>query len=86
MSFSDDCSHVEVFTQSHCGSCRQVEKFLYDRDVAFTVRDVEADPDALDELISKGYMTTPVTRIGDDWVAGFKPDKLATLLAGLSSD
>ncbi len=58
--------------QTHCASCRQVEKYLRKRDISFVTRDVGADPVALEAIASRGYMSTPVTRIGDEWIAGFK--------------
>lgn len=74
---------VEVFTQSHCAACRQVEAYLQERGVTFVTRDVSEDPAALDELIRRGYMGTPVTRIGSEWVAGFHRRVLdAALLTG----
>jgi glutaredoxin len=72
---------IEVFSQSNCGNCRRVEQFLRRRGIGFIVRDVEADASALEVLIAKGYMTTPVTRIGEQWVAGYKPKILARLLS-----
>ncbi len=71
---------IEVFTQSHCASCRQVEKFLRERGVDFAVRDVEAEPDALEEIAARGYMSTPVIRVGDQWIAGFQRAHLEKLL------
>lgn len=72
---------VEVFSQPHCSGCRQVERFLRERGVDFAVRDVTADPAALEEITSRGYMSTPVTRIGDAWVAGFNRRALERHLA-----
>ena len=43
-------------------------------------RDVGEDPAVLDELTSQGYMSTPVTRIGEHWVAGFRRNELERLL------
>ncbi|MCH7909268.1 MAG: glutaredoxin family protein [Candidatus Hydrogenedentes bacterium] len=74
--------HIEVFTQACCASCARVESYLEERGVEFVMRDIANDPAALDELVSQGYMTTPVTRIGDTWVAGFKRRALDKLLAG----
>lgn len=71
---------VVVYTQPHCASCSQVERFLEDRGVAFTIRDVSRDTDALEMLTSRGYMSTPVTRIGDHWVAGFRRKDFEKLL------
>ena len=71
---------VEVFTQHHCASCRQVENYLEKRGVAFTTRDVVADKEALDEIFRRGFMTTPVIRIDNAWVGGFRRDEIERLL------
>ena len=71
---------IEVFTQRHCASCRRVERYLRDLGVPFEVRDVTSDAAALDEIFKRGFMTTPVTRIGDQWIAGFKRKKFEQLL------
>ena len=70
---------IVVYTQPHCASCKQLERYLEDRGLAFTVRDVFADPAALEEITSRGYMSTPVTRIGDRWIAGFRRKELERL-------
>lgn len=77
---SDRLPEIVVYTQPHCASCKEVERFLEQRGVAFTVLDVSEDPQALEEIASRGYMSTPVTRIGDDWVAGFNRKQLERLL------
>jgi glutaredoxin-like protein NrdH len=74
---------IVVYTQPHCASCRQVERYLQARTLAFTVRDVFDDPAALDEITSRGYMSTPVTRIGGRWIAGFREREFERALAGL---
>jgi len=80
----DDVEHaVVVYTQPHCAPCRQVEAYLRQRAVPFVVRDVVADPDALAVLEARGYMGTPVTRVGDTWIAGFRRDALDQALAVL---
>lgn len=65
-----------VYTQPHCSACKQVMRFLDDRGVVVVSRDVVADASALAELEAEGYMTTPVTRIGERWIAGFKRGEL----------
>ncbi len=76
---------VEVFTQTHCASCRQVEQYLRDRKNQFVTRDVGADPAALEAIASRGYMSTPVTRIGDEWIAGFKRATFEKMLRAVHS-
>lgn len=71
---------IELFTQQYCSECHEVAQFLQDRGVEFTTRSVDRDPEALELLIAKGYMSTPVVRIGDTWIAGFKRRELERLL------
>lgn len=71
---------IVVYTQPHCASCKQVERYLEERGLAFTLRDVFEDPAALEEITSRGYMSTPITRIGDRWIAGFRRKEFERLL------
>jgi glutaredoxin len=71
---------VEVFTQPHCAPCRDIERFLRERNVPFVLRDVAADPQALETLARAGFMATPVTRIGERWIAGFRRQALLAAL------
>ncbi len=80
MSEDGTTPEVEVFTQSYCANCRRVEQFLRERGVSFTVRDVGEDAAALEAIASRGYMSTPVTRVGDQWVAGFNRRQLERLI------
>jgi glutaredoxin 3 len=57
-----------------------VEEFLTEHGVTFAVRDITADPAAIDELERLGVATTPVTVIDGDIVVGFDRKRLATLL------
>ena len=77
---SDQAAEIVVYMQPHCASCGEVERFLRERGVPFTVIDISEDPDALEEIISRGYMSTPVTRIGEHWVAGFRKTEFERLL------
>jgi glutaredoxin len=52
-------------------ACEQVKGFLSQAGVEITVRDVDADPSAYDELLARGWRTVPVTIIGDRSVRGF---------------
>jgi glutaredoxin-like protein NrdH len=75
-------SQVVVYTQPHCPACRSVEGFLAERDVEFELRDVLDDAGALEEIAAHGFMSTPVTRIDDRWIAGFDENELERALAG----
>lgn len=71
---------VVVYTQSYCADCREVERFLAARNVPFATHDVAHDPVALNELIFRGYMSTPVIKVGDRWIAGFKKKQIERAL------
>lgn len=71
---------VVLYTQPGCAPCDQVRTFLAQRGVAFEVRDVAADPQALEELTSMGYLATPVTLVDDEAVVGFDRKRLEALL------
>ena len=69
-------AQVEIFTQPHCAPCRAVEAFLREHRVEYRLRDVTADPAALAAIADHGFMSTPVTRVGDRWLGGFNRRRL----------
>jgi glutaredoxin-like protein NrdH len=79
-----EATAIVLYTQPHCTACRSVERYLTDRGVTFEVCDVFADPVALSEIEDRGYLTTPVTRIGTQWLAGFRPREFDAALAHLA--
>jgi len=48
--------------------------------VPFTVRNVDDDLDAYDELVALGYRTVPVTVAGALTIVGYRPDQLAAIV------
>ena len=63
---------IVVYTQPHCASCTEIERFLEGQGLPFTLRDVSTDVRALEDISERGFMSTPVTRIGDRWISGFR--------------
>jgi len=57
-----------------------VKEFLSRKGIAYTERDISRDEQALDELSTLGYMTTPVTKIDGEVVVGFDQKRLEALL------
>jgi glutaredoxin len=57
-----------------------VKEFLSRRKVAFTVRIVDEDDAAYDDLIALGHRAVPVTVIGKTVVKGFDPAALTAAL------
>lgn len=60
--------------------CTKVKEYLSQKQVSFEDRDITVDPSAISELQKLGFMTTPVTVIGDKVIVGFDPRKLSEAL------
>lgn len=80
----NDSPAIEVYTQPHCAPCEQVMGFLTERGVEFVKRDVLADPAALGEIADRGFMTTPVTRVGERWIPGLNRRELELAILEIS--
>ncbi len=55
-------------------------EFLSQKGIEYEGRDISEKQEYLDELVSMGYMATPVTLIDGKAVVGFDPAKLNGLL------
>ncbi len=55
-------------------------EFLSQRGIEFVSKDVTKDPDAIQELIGAGATSTPTIRVGDEWMIGFRREKLLAML------
>ena len=53
-----------------------MKEYLSQKQVQFEERDITKDPSAISELQKLGFMTTPVTVIGDSIIVGFDVTKL----------
>lgn len=69
-----------LYTQAGCAESAKVRAWLADRGVAFTERDVSADPDAVRALYATGTFATPLLVVGEENVLGFRPEALAAVL------
>jgi len=56
--------------------CGRVKEYLSQKQIEFDDRDITKDPSAISELQKLGFMTTPVTVVGDNVVVGFDVAKL----------
>ena len=61
--------------------CDRTEEFLSGKGIPFVQKDVIEDPEAMEEVIKIGVMTTPVTVIDGEVVVGFDQKRLDELLA-----
>jgi adenosylhomocysteine nucleosidase len=60
-----------------------VKEFLSRAGAAFTVKNVEEDDRAYDELIAFGFRVVPLTVIGDRMIKGYDPAALTDALNAL---
>jgi hypothetical protein len=58
-----------------------VKEFLSRAGRTFTVRNVDQEPEAFNEMVALGLMSIPVTVIGDYVIRGYDERKLKEALA-----
>lgn len=61
--------------------CAKVKEFLSQKQITFEERDIAKDPMAISDLQKLGFMTTPVTVVGERVIIGFDQAKLEQALA-----
>ncbi len=73
---------VIVYSSPFCAPCEALKKFLSERDVDFTVRDLMMDEDAQDRLEEFGIRSTPALEIDGQLYAGgaLNPQNVKDLL------
>ena len=74
---------VKVYTSPTCGYCHQVKRYLSERGVEFTERDISVDRAAAEDMIRQtGQTGVPVIVVDGEAVVGFDRPRLDQLLAG----
>jgi glutaredoxin len=66
--------------------CGQVKEYLSQKHIQFEDRDITKDPSAVSELQKLGFLTSPVTVVGDKVIVGFDVRKLDEALKGLARE
>lgn len=78
---------IIIYSTTWCGYCKMVRKYLTDKGCTFEDKDIEASPEARDELLQKiggQFQGVPVTDIYGQLVLGFNRPAIDAAL-GLSS-
>lgn len=57
-----------------------MKEFLSQKQITFEERDIAKDPTAISDLQKLGFMTTPVTIVGEQVIIGFDQAKLEKAL------
>ena len=73
---------VIVYSQLDCPACQWARDYLSRRAVAFEVRDITTDGEALEQLLTRYQSrSTPTIIVGDQIMIGFDPQRLDAMLA-----
>jgi glutaredoxin 3 len=69
---------ITVFTTNTCAYCKMVKQYLTMKGKEFEVVNLDDNPEKRQELINKtGAMTVPITQVGEEYIVGWNPSKLA---------
>ena len=88
---SDQSAKVTVYSTSWCAFCHTEMEWLKKLGIDFVAKDIEADPSAKEELLSKNggnFQGVPVTDVCGDIILGVDRPKLQDALKknGLMSE
>lgn len=71
---------VTVYTKPACVQCNATYRALDKAGIEYAVVDITEDARAREHVMSLGYLQAPVVVAGDDHWAGFRPDRIKTLV------
>lgn len=72
---------ITVYTTTTCPYCVMVTYFLKEKNIEFKEVNVQSDPAIMQKIVDEtGQMGVPQTDINGEWVLGFDPNKLTSLI------
>lgn len=74
-------NNVTVYTLSQCSQCDMTKRVLERNNIEFNTVDLSTSQEAINMVRSLGYSSVPVVMVGEDHWAGFRIDKLNSLVA-----
>lgn len=81
---STNTHNITIYSTTWCGFCKMTMKYLGDKGIAFTDKNVEEDADAYKELMEKiqgNFQGVPVIDIDGQIILGFDRPKIDAALA-----
>lgn len=72
--------NVTIYTSSTCPHCVAAKDYLNSKGISYEEKNVQKDPQARKELMSKGYMGVPVIIVDGEEIVGFDKARLDQLL------
>ncbi|WP_068482694.1 glutaredoxin-like protein NrdH [Pseudoclavibacter helvolus] len=76
---------IAVYSKPSCVQCTATYRALDKLGIEYEIFDVSADEKALQTVKELGYMQAPVVIAGNDHWSGFRPDKIAGLVAAVAA-
>ena len=74
-------NQITVYTTNTCPYCVMMKNFLKDQGLPFKEVNVQMDQIAADRLVATtGQLGVPQTEINGQWVLGFDPEKVMSLV------
>lgn len=71
---------VIVYSNPNCVQCEQTKRFLTVKGIEFESKMISDSPEVMPLIEEKGYRSAPVVVTDNDSWAGFRLDKLNTLV------
>jgi peptide methionine sulfoxide reductase msrA/msrB len=72
---------VKVYSTPRCHNCHEIKEFLTAKHVEFEEIDLASNDEARNMIIEKtGHLGAPIVQIGNEFIFGYDPKKMETLL------
>ncbi|HWI62240.1 MAG TPA: FAD-dependent oxidoreductase [Symbiobacteriaceae bacterium] len=72
-----------LYTSTGCEYCSKIKQFLVQNGVSYEERDILKEPAWLDELAKYGIFGVPALYLGEEWIIGYRPNKMKAVLEKL---
>lgn len=73
---------ITVYTKPRCVQCDATKRALDKAGIEYTLIDVTADAQALEEVLALGYQQAPVVVTSQGHWSGYRPDQIKQLPVG----
>lgn len=75
---------VTIYSKNNCTMCRKTKSFLKAQEVDFVEKNINTNPDFLEEAKQTGLTSMPIVMVeGHEPFAGHKPEKLEEIFGEL---
>lgn len=71
---------VVIYTKPACVQCTATTREMDRKGIPYDLIDLTKDASAMQKVQDMGYMQAPVVVAGEEHWAGFRPDKIGSLL------